>query len=104
MAARRPVLCVAALAAVCLWMLYAPAQEEELFVVSTPALRASSLASGSFAGAESKAEKPLLLMKALPEPRPNDAALPVELNRTSFYWGLLTICVLSILFSSYFFN
>ena len=28
----------------------------------------------------------------------------VELNRTSLYWGLLLICILSVLFSSYFFN
>ena len=28
----------------------------------------------------------------------------VELNRTSLYWGLLLIFVLSVLFSSYFFN
>ena len=29
---------------------------------------------------------------------------PVELNRTSLFWGLLTIFVLAVLFSSYFFN
>ena len=29
---------------------------------------------------------------------------PVELNRTSLYWGLLLIFVLAVLFSSYFFN
>mmetsp|Transcript_74426 Transcript_74426/g.131628 ORF Transcript_74426/g.131628 Transcript_74426/m.131628 type:complete len:104 (-) Transcript_74426:39-350(-) len=103
MAARRPVLCAITIAAACLWMLSAP-EQEEVFMVTTPALRASSIASGRFAGAETKVEQPLVLMQALPEPRPNDAALPVELNRTSFYWGLLTICVLSILFSSYFFN
>lgn len=28
----------------------------------------------------------------------------VELNRTSFYWGLLLIFVLAVLFSSYIFN
>nr|YP_009918841.1 photosystem II protein L [Metagentiana rhodantha]YP_010162564.1 photosystem II protein L [Erythrina crista-galli]YP_010514076.1 photosystem II protein L [Erythrina herbacea]YP_010600291.1 photosystem II protein L [Cyclamen coum]YP_010600375.1 photosystem II protein L [Cyclamen hederifolium]YP_010686287.1 photosystem II protein L [Cyclamen graecum]YP_010686371.1 photosystem II protein L [Cyclamen rohlfsianum]YP_010686455.1 photosystem II protein L [Cyclamen cyprium]WHU52379.1 photosystem len=28
----------------------------------------------------------------------------VELNRTSFYWGLLLIFVLAVLFSNYFFN
>jgi photosystem II PsbL protein len=36
------------------------------------------------------------------EPNPNK--LPVELNRTSLYWGLLLIFVLTVLFSSYFFN
>nr|YP_010933292.1 L protein of photosystem II [Streptofilum capillatum]WKT08589.1 L protein of photosystem II [Streptofilum capillatum]WKT08688.1 L protein of photosystem II [Streptofilum sp. BC4-VF8pt]WKT08787.1 L protein of photosystem II [Streptofilum sp. ZNP2-VF4pt] len=36
------------------------------------------------------------------EPNPNKQA--VELNRTSLYWGLLTIFVLAILFSNYFFN
>ena len=29
---------------------------------------------------------------------------PVELSRTSLYWGLLLIFVLAVLFSSYFFN
>ena len=28
----------------------------------------------------------------------------VSLNRTSLYWGLLTIFVLAVLFSSYIFN
>nr|YP_010933378.1 L protein of photosystem II [Streptosarcina arenaria]YP_010933477.1 L protein of photosystem II [Streptosarcina costaricana]WKT08887.1 L protein of photosystem II [Streptosarcina arenaria]WKT08991.1 L protein of photosystem II [Streptosarcina costaricana] len=36
------------------------------------------------------------------QPNPNKQS--VELNRTSLYWGLLTIFVLAILFSSYFFN
>jgi hypothetical protein len=35
---------------------------------------------------------------------PNPNAQAVELNRTSLYWGLLTILVLAVLFSSYFFN
>jgi photosystem II PsbL protein len=35
---------------------------------------------------------------------PNPNKLPVELNRTSLFWGLLLIFVLAILFSSYFFN
>eukprot|EP00419_Tripos_fusus_P011983 CAMPEP_0172658112 /NCGR_PEP_ID=MMETSP1074-20121228/2565_1 /TAXON_ID=2916 /ORGANISM="Ceratium fusus, Strain PA161109" /LENGTH=88 /DNA_ID=CAMNT_0013473351 /DNA_START=94 /DNA_END=360 /DNA_ORIENTATION=+ len=47
---------------------------------------------------------PVVTRRALPEPRPNDAMLPVELNRTSLYWGLLCILILSVLFSSYFFN
>nr|YP_009677035.1 photosystem II protein L [Dictyocha speculum]QDH81696.1 photosystem II protein L [Dictyocha speculum] len=35
---------------------------------------------------------------------PNPNRLPVELSRTSLYWGLLLIFVLAVLFSSYFFN
>ncbi|MEB3164849.1 MAG: photosystem II reaction center protein L [Prochlorothrix sp.] len=35
---------------------------------------------------------------------PNPNSQPVELNRTSFFLGLLLIFVLGILFSSYFFN
>jgi hypothetical protein len=35
---------------------------------------------------------------------PNPNLQAVELNRTSLYWGLLLIFVLSVLFSSYFFN
>ena len=72
-----------------------------------PALRATQLTHGAFAGSSvmDDFEKPMLvMMEALPDPRPNDAMLPVELNRTSLYWGLLTICILSVLFSSYFFN
>ncbi len=34
----------------------------------------------------------------------NPNNLPVELNRTSLYLGLLLVFVLGILFSSYFFN
>ncbi len=37
-------------------------------------------------------------------PAPNPNRQPVELNRTSLYLGLLTVFVLAILFSSYFFN
>ena len=33
---------------------------------------------------------------------PNPNRQPVELNRTSLYWGLLLIFVLAVLFSSYF--
>jgi hypothetical protein len=36
------------------------------------------------------------------EQNPNNQS--VELNRTSLYWGLLLIFILSVLFSSYFFN
>jgi len=32
---------------------------------------------------------------------PNPNKQPVELNRTSLYWGLLLIFVLAVLFSSY---
>jgi len=35
---------------------------------------------------------------------PNPNGKPVELNRTSMYWGLLLSFVVSLLFSSYFFN
>ena len=35
---------------------------------------------------------------------PNPNRVPVELNRTSLYFGLLLIFVLAVLFSSYFFN
>lgn len=35
---------------------------------------------------------------------PNPNKQPVELNRTSLYWGLLLFFVLAVLFSSYFFN
>nr|UNJ79044.1 photosystem II protein L [Thorea hispida] len=35
---------------------------------------------------------------------PNPNKEPVELNRTSLFWGLLLIFVLAVLFSSYFFN
>ena len=35
---------------------------------------------------------------------PNPKNLPVELNRTSLYLGLLFVFVTGILFSSYFFN
>jgi len=35
---------------------------------------------------------------------PNPNKQPVELNRTSLYWGLVLIFVLAVLFSSYFFN
>ena len=35
---------------------------------------------------------------------PNPNKQPVELNRTSLFWGLLLIFVLAVLFSSYFFN
>jgi len=34
----------------------------------------------------------------------NPNNIPVELNRTSLYLGLLMVFVLGILFSSYFFN
>ncbi|CAE7211094.1 psbL [Symbiodinium natans] len=102
MAARRPVLFVLAVAA-CLWLFSSSGPEEAVFVAQAPALRGQA---GAFAGSSielTAVESPVVL-KALPEPRPNDAMLPVELNRTSLYWGLLLICILSVLFSSYFFN
>mmetsp|Transcript_95978 Transcript_95978/g.280536 ORF Transcript_95978/g.280536 Transcript_95978/m.280536 type:complete len:108 (+) Transcript_95978:72-395(+) len=107
MAARRPVLCVVALAAAALCMLHVatPAvQPEDLFVVASgPMLRATT-GKGAFAGVQQVMPSPSISMQALPEPRPNDAMLPVDLNRSSLYWGLLCILVLSVLFSSYFFN
>ena len=35
---------------------------------------------------------------------PNPNRQPVELNRTSLFWGLLLMFGLAVLFSSYFFN
>nr|WLD06128.1 photosystem II protein L [Meringosphaera mediterranea]WLD06237.1 photosystem II protein L [Meringosphaera mediterranea] len=35
---------------------------------------------------------------------PNPNRQPVEVSRTSVFWGLLLIFVLAVLFSSYFFN
>jgi len=55
-------------------------------------------------GAEFEKAAPAVILQALPEPKPNEEMLPVDLNRTSLYWGLLLICVLSVLFSSYLFN
>mmetsp|Transcript_12361 Transcript_12361/g.15391 ORF Transcript_12361/g.15391 Transcript_12361/m.15391 type:complete len:102 (+) Transcript_12361:67-372(+) len=100
--ARRPVMFVLA-AAACVWLFSSGSSpEQEVFVVQTPALRGQ----GAFTGntVEISAVESPVVLKALPEPRPNDAMLPVELNRTSLYWGLLLICILSVLFSSYFFN
>mmetsp|Transcript_26269 Transcript_26269/g.82417 ORF Transcript_26269/g.82417 Transcript_26269/m.82417 type:complete len:108 (+) Transcript_26269:3-326(+) len=107
MAARRPILCAVVAAAAALWLLRAavvPAEQERVFVASSPALRATGERAGAFAGAEPRAVQQGVQMRALPEPRPNDAMLPVDLNRSSLYWGLLCILVLSVLFSSYFFN
>mmetsp|Transcript_9414 Transcript_9414/g.18968 ORF Transcript_9414/g.18968 Transcript_9414/m.18968 type:complete len:108 (-) Transcript_9414:155-478(-) len=107
MAIRRPLLCTLAAAAAALWLLHAavaPAGEPQVFVASSPALRATSAKAGAFAGAQLQASEQGVQMQALPEPRPNDAMLPVDLNRSSLYWGLLCILVLSVLFSSYFFN
>ncbi|CAE7455239.1 pho2a [Symbiodinium microadriaticum] len=72
--------------------------------VDAPGCLHGSVLAGSLAGIEIETRAPMVLVEALPEPRPNDAMLPVELNRTSLYWGLLLICILSVLFSSYFFN
>eukprot|EP00434_Breviolum_minutum_P025020 symbB.v1.2.022100.t1/scaffold1946.1/size95412/12 len=99
--ARRPALFVLA-AVACFW-LFSSTEQQEVFVVQTvqtPTLR------GAFTGntVEISAVESPVVLKALPEPRPNDAMLPVDLNRTSLYWGLLLITILSVLFSSYFFN
>merc|ERR1719265_1813276 len=107
MAARRPVLACVALVAV--WLLHgaAPGENDGVFVVpaSQPALRSTHKNGGdAFAGAAWETASPVVIAHGLPEPRPNDAMLPVDLNRTSLFWGLLCITLLSVLFSSYFFN
>eukprot|EP00403_Amphidinium_massartii_P028181 CAMPEP_0178403886 /NCGR_PEP_ID=MMETSP0689_2-20121128/17599_1 /TAXON_ID=160604 /ORGANISM="Amphidinium massartii, Strain CS-259" /LENGTH=118 /DNA_ID=CAMNT_0020024853 /DNA_START=86 /DNA_END=440 /DNA_ORIENTATION=- len=92
---------VVALATVALRSLFTPA---EVFVVGSPTTLRGS-AQSSFTGLPVNVESSeLVAMKALPEPRPNDNMLPVDLNRTSLYWGLLTILILAILFSSFLFN
>ena len=100
--AQRPVLFVL-VATACLWLFSSSisAPQQEVFVIQSPALRGQAFTGNSL---EISAIESPVVLKALPEPRPNDAMLPVELNRTSLYWGLLCICVLSVLFSSYFFN
>eukprot|EP00931_Biecheleriopsis_adriatica_P026209 TRINITY_DN1595_c0_g3_i1.p2 TRINITY_DN1595_c0_g3~~TRINITY_DN1595_c0_g3_i1.p2 ORF type:complete len:110 (-),score=29.38 TRINITY_DN1595_c0_g3_i1:56-385(-) len=107
-ASRRPMLCLLALAAAAVWLMQSPAVPEEELVFLVPqsaSLRGVSQSQGSFTGSTDAVEmQTQTVMKALPEPRPNDAMLPVELNRSSLYWGLLLFCVLSVLFSSYFFN
>mmetsp|Transcript_9073 Transcript_9073/g.20029 ORF Transcript_9073/g.20029 Transcript_9073/m.20029 type:complete len:108 (-) Transcript_9073:84-407(-) len=107
MAVRRSALAVFLVAAAGLLLLQSslePAEApQELFVVASPSLRATR-SSGNFAGAEFAVAAPTVTLQALPEPRPNDAMLPVDLNRTSLFWGLLLILVLSVLFSSYLFN
>ena len=106
--AQRPVLFVL-MAAACLWLFSSSSSSSssssEVFL--SPVSPTGATLRGAFTGntldTEISLESPVVL-KALPEPRPNDAMLPVELNRTSLYWGLLLICILSVLFSSYFFN
>eukprot|EP00929_Paragymnodinium_shiwhaense_P072166 TRINITY_DN3662_c0_g2_i1.p2 TRINITY_DN3662_c0_g2~~TRINITY_DN3662_c0_g2_i1.p2 ORF type:complete len:108 (+),score=28.19 TRINITY_DN3662_c0_g2_i1:86-409(+) len=107
MAARRSILAsvIAAAAALCLLhAALAPAARDNTdatFVTASPSLRAAQRFTGS-------QQEPRVLqavaMKGLPEPRPNDAMLPVDLNRTSLFWGLLFTTVMVVLFSSYFFN
>eukprot|EP00443_Scrippsiella_acuminata_P062284 CAMPEP_0115547092 /NCGR_PEP_ID=MMETSP0271-20121206/93465_1 /TAXON_ID=71861 /ORGANISM="Scrippsiella trochoidea, Strain CCMP3099" /LENGTH=92 /DNA_ID=CAMNT_0002980507 /DNA_START=74 /DNA_END=349 /DNA_ORIENTATION=+ len=90
-AARRPLLAVAVLALVAFAAVRVALVQEESFVApsgASPKLRASQ--QGPLVAATARS--------ALPDPRPNDAMLPVDLNRTSLYWGLLTICILSVLF------
>ena len=108
MAFRRPVVSVAVLAIAAIVVLRCSfgfySSTTFTTATSAPALRASS-ASVNLAGIYSTPEGVrLVALQALPEPRPNDAMLPVELNRTSLYWGLLCVLILSVLFSSYFFN
>ncbi|CAK0885874.1 unnamed protein product [Prorocentrum cordatum] len=104
MAARRPVLLALCLAAAAAWLLIgaaAPAAQQGFVAPASPALRAGR---SVLAGAEFETAAPAVILRALPEPKPNEEMLPVDLNRTSLYWGLLTICILSVLFSSYLFN
>jgi len=44
----------------------------------------------------------IFFYKSMAKLNPNKQS--VELNRTSFYWGVLLIFVLAVLFSSYIFN
>jgi photosystem II PsbL protein len=46
--------------------------------------------------------RPPLISAMQRNPNPNN--LPVELNRTSLYLGLLFVFVIGVLFTSYFFN
>eukprot|EP00929_Paragymnodinium_shiwhaense_P072169 TRINITY_DN3662_c0_g4_i1.p2 TRINITY_DN3662_c0_g4~~TRINITY_DN3662_c0_g4_i1.p2 ORF type:complete len:107 (+),score=27.55 TRINITY_DN3662_c0_g4_i1:63-383(+) len=106
MAARKSLLAVvvAACAACCLLsLLAAPALEADVTFVaaSTPALRATNRLAGQ---QQQTHVLDAIAMNGLPEPRPNDAMLPVDLNRTSLFWGLLFTTVMVVLFSSYFFN
>mmetsp|Transcript_47961 Transcript_47961/g.129316 ORF Transcript_47961/g.129316 Transcript_47961/m.129316 type:complete len:101 (-) Transcript_47961:172-474(-) len=100
MAGRRPVLLALCIAAAGLWLLSSVAAPQG-FAAPSPSLRARG---GAFANAEVEKAAPAVVLRALPEPKPNEEMLPVDLNRTSLYWGLLTICILSVLFSSYLFN
>ena len=99
MAARRPLLSAAVLAVAVLCLLHAgltpSTSDEELFVAPPQALRASRQGA-AFAGARPESAAGLAARAALPDPRPNDAMLPVGLNRASLYWGLLCITVLSV--------
>mmetsp|Transcript_72880 Transcript_72880/g.140991 ORF Transcript_72880/g.140991 Transcript_72880/m.140991 type:complete len:99 (-) Transcript_72880:142-438(-) len=98
MASRRPMISVAILAVAAVLVLRSSltSSKHDSTAFVGPAFRATYTGEGHVASTVAR--------KALPEPRPNDAMLPVELNRTSLYWGLLCILILSVLFSSYFFN
>eukprot|EP00438_Fugacium_kawagutii_P013483 Skav208876 [mRNA] locus=scaffold270:157343:159816:- [translate_table: standard] len=76
--ARSPAAFVLA-ATACVWLFSSTSPQQEVFVVQTPALRGQ----GAFTGNTveiSAVESPVVLKAhaALPEPRPNDAMLPVE--------------------------
>eukprot|EP00929_Paragymnodinium_shiwhaense_P072170 TRINITY_DN3662_c0_g5_i1.p2 TRINITY_DN3662_c0_g5~~TRINITY_DN3662_c0_g5_i1.p2 ORF type:complete len:108 (+),score=23.38 TRINITY_DN3662_c0_g5_i1:91-414(+) len=107
MAGRRSALAFVLAAVACGCMLQAffatPAEQQDLVFVtsSAPALRASHRFAGQ---SEQVRSADAIVMHGLPEPRPNDAMLPVDLNRTSLFWGLLFTTVMVVLFSSYFFN
>mmetsp|Transcript_101995 Transcript_101995/g.202503 ORF Transcript_101995/g.202503 Transcript_101995/m.202503 type:complete len:99 (-) Transcript_101995:151-447(-) len=98
MASRRPMISVAILAVAAILVLRSSmtSSQHDSAAFIGPALRVTYTGESHVASTVAR--------QALPEPRPNDAMLPVELNRTSLYWGLLCILILSVLFSSYFFN
>eukprot|EP00419_Tripos_fusus_P006783 CAMPEP_0172677444 /NCGR_PEP_ID=MMETSP1074-20121228/14674_1 /TAXON_ID=2916 /ORGANISM="Ceratium fusus, Strain PA161109" /LENGTH=90 /DNA_ID=CAMNT_0013495273 /DNA_START=68 /DNA_END=337 /DNA_ORIENTATION=- len=90
MAIRRPILTLTVLAIVAVVVLRCTVGlSAGVAFTSTscvPKLRASG-SSSILAGVQGvPADLWLVVVQALPEPRPNDAMLPVELNRTSLYW------------------
>jgi cytochrome b559 beta subunit len=74
-----------------------------IFTIRWLAVHALAIPSVFFLGAYSSYAifKITLLIMQVNE---NPNKVPVELNRTSLYLGLLSVLVLGILFSSYFFN
>lgn len=90
MSVRHPMLCTLAVAVVATCRQHSgiqPAEQEQLFMVSLPALRAWSAEVGTSAGAQVQVVLLGLQMQAVPEPRQNDAILLVELERSSLHLG-----------------